>query len=333
MIVSSRSDAAQISSTLMSPRAVSICASMPTRDWRPVDFSIWVSSMSSACTSRRRLHLGQHQLVEAFTRALDDLDHVAVRPLGVPRVHAHAQDGLAPVERVDRVDDLLAGGRLLHRRDRVFEVEEHHVGAETGRLAHHLLARAGNRQAGAAGQVAGAFRHACQGKAPADDRSNRGSLGSTEALRSHSVAALASSYPTARVFRAPGGSDRSMPENELLPTRFHRRDALRLLGGGAGLVVLAACGASSKSSSASTATSTTAATTDTTDGSAFTDTTAANTDASTTSCASPIPDGDRGSVPRRRFERARRLVAGRRRPQGHPAELRLGVGYRGRRAA
>ena len=42
-IVSSRSLAAQISSTLMSPRAVSICASMPTRDWRPVTFSIWVS--------------------------------------------------------------------------------------------------------------------------------------------------------------------------------------------------------------------------------------------------------------------------------------------------
>jgi hypothetical protein len=51
MIVSNRSLAAQISSTLISPRAVSICASIPTRDWRPVVFSICVSSRSRACTS------------------------------------------------------------------------------------------------------------------------------------------------------------------------------------------------------------------------------------------------------------------------------------------
>ena len=86
--------------------------------------------MSSACTSPAVLDLRQHQLVEPLRRALDDLDHVAVRPLGVPHVDAHAQDGVAPVERVDRVDDLAARGRLLERRDRVLEVEEHHVGAE-----------------------------------------------------------------------------------------------------------------------------------------------------------------------------------------------------------
>ena len=103
---------------------------MPTRDWRPVTFSICVSSMSSACTSAAVSTFGQHQLVEPLRRALDDLDHVAVRPLGVPRVHAHAQDGLAPVELLIALTILSRARRLLERRDRVLEVEEHHVGAE-----------------------------------------------------------------------------------------------------------------------------------------------------------------------------------------------------------
>ena len=52
MIVSSRGDAAQISSTLIRPWAVSIWASMPM--WpmgRPAFFSTWVSSRSMATTS------------------------------------------------------------------------------------------------------------------------------------------------------------------------------------------------------------------------------------------------------------------------------------------
>src|SRR5262249_55128082 len=99
------------------------------------------------------------QLVEPFGRAFDHFDHVAVGPLGVPRVHAHAQHRVAPVGLVDGLHDLGARAGLLERRDRVFEVEEHHVGAEVGRLPEHLLAGTGHREARTAGQVAGAFRH------------------------------------------------------------------------------------------------------------------------------------------------------------------------------
>ena len=112
----------------------------------------------------RRLHLGQHQLVESLRRVLDDVDHVAVRPLRVPRVHSHTEDRVTPVELVDRLDDVVAGGFLLERRDGVLEVEEHHVGTQTGRLAQHLLAGAGHGEAGATGQVAGSFGHAGEGR-------------------------------------------------------------------------------------------------------------------------------------------------------------------------
>ena len=110
----------------------------------------------------RRLHL-RHDLVETLGRVLDDVDHVAIRPLRVPRAGAHAEHGVAPVEVVDGLDDLVAGGFLLERGDGVLEVEEDHVGAEVRRLAHHLLAGAGDRQAGTAGQVARALGHGPKG--------------------------------------------------------------------------------------------------------------------------------------------------------------------------
>ena len=103
MIVSSRSLAAQISSTLMRPCAVSICASMPTRDCAPGDLLDLGEQHVERLDLGGRLHLGQHELVEPLGRAFDDVDDVAVRPLGVPRVDPHAQDRVAPVELVDRV--------------------------------------------------------------------------------------------------------------------------------------------------------------------------------------------------------------------------------------
>ncbi len=49
--VSTRGDACAIASMLMRPLAFSICASMPIRPTsNPLDFSIWVSSRSSATT-------------------------------------------------------------------------------------------------------------------------------------------------------------------------------------------------------------------------------------------------------------------------------------------
>jgi len=80
-------------------------------------------------------------IVEALARVLDDVDDIAVRPLGVPRVHAHAQDGVAPVLLVDRAHDLLPRRVLLERGHAVLQVEEDLVGAEPRRLAEHLLAR------------------------------------------------------------------------------------------------------------------------------------------------------------------------------------------------
>ena len=99
MIVSSRSLAAQISSTLMSPRAVSICASMPT--WRLAAgdlLDLGEQQVERDHVGRASRTFGSISSSSRSDRVADDLDHVAVRPLRVPRVHAHAQDALAEVE-------------------------------------------------------------------------------------------------------------------------------------------------------------------------------------------------------------------------------------------
>jgi hypothetical protein len=58
-MVSSRGEAAAISSTFTSPRAFSIWASMPIRPAsKPIVFSIWVSSRSSAVTCPASATLG-----------------------------------------------------------------------------------------------------------------------------------------------------------------------------------------------------------------------------------------------------------------------------------
>ena len=161
MIVSSRGDAAQISSTLMRPRAVSIWASMPM--WptgRPACCSTCASSMSRATTCAADSTFGQHDLVEARPGVADHLDHVEGGPLRRPVVDPDAQDLVAPLLAADGRRHLAPGRLLLLRRHGVLEVEEHHVGGDAGALAEHLLAGAGDGQAGPAGQVAGALGHA-----------------------------------------------------------------------------------------------------------------------------------------------------------------------------
>ena len=80
MIVSIRGLANAMSLTLIRPCAVSICASMPIRPTsRPLAFSIWVSSMSSALTCAASCDLRQHDAVELGAGAADDLEHVAGR--------------------------------------------------------------------------------------------------------------------------------------------------------------------------------------------------------------------------------------------------------------
>ena len=154
MIVSSRGDAAQISSTLMRPRAVSIWASMPM--WptgRPALRLDLGEQQVEGDDLGRGLHLRQHDLVEALAGVADDLDHVERGPLRVPGVDADAEDLVAPVLVLDGVDDLGASRLLLQRRHGVLEVEEHHVGGDRRALGQHLLAGAGDGEAGAAGQV------------------------------------------------------------------------------------------------------------------------------------------------------------------------------------
>ena len=97
MIVSTRGEAAAMASTLISPSAFSICASMPIRpDLEPVAFSIWVSSRSSATTCSAVCTFGSMIAVEVRPGTLDDLDHVAIGPLRGPVVDPHGADLVAP---------------------------------------------------------------------------------------------------------------------------------------------------------------------------------------------------------------------------------------------
>ncbi len=101
----------------------------------------------------RRLHLGQHHGVELLTGAFDDVDQVAVVEGRVGSVDA-VDDRLlragGPVVLVERADHFAARLGLGAARDGVLEVEEDLVGGERRRLGEELLARAGNRMAGAA---------------------------------------------------------------------------------------------------------------------------------------------------------------------------------------
>ena len=160
MMVSRRGEAAQMSSTLMSPRVVSIWASMPM--WptgRPLFFSTWVNRRSSATTSAARLHLGEHDLVETLAGVADDFDHVAVGPLRVPGIDAHAQHPVVPCLLADGVDHLGPSRFLFERGDGVLEVEERHVGGDGGRLLEEALVRPGCGEAGSAGKVPAACGH------------------------------------------------------------------------------------------------------------------------------------------------------------------------------
>ena len=160
MIVSSRGEAAQISSTLMRPRAVSICASIPMWPTGRPDVLLHLGQQEvEGDDLGRRLDLGQHDLVQALAGVAHHLDDVAVGPLGVPGVDPDAEHPLVPGQVLDGVDHLGPGALLLERRHGVLEVEEGHVGRDGGRLGQELLVRAGRGQAGAAGQVTRACGH------------------------------------------------------------------------------------------------------------------------------------------------------------------------------
>ena len=160
MIVSSRGDAAQISSTLISPRCrldLRLDPDVPDRQAR------LLLHLGQQQVERHdlggRLHLGQHDLVEALPGVAHDLDHVAVGPLGVPCVDVDAQHAVVPGQVLDGVDDLGPGALLLQRRDRVLEVEE--ASCRPGRLGPWPGTSRSIRgwKAGTAGQVTRACGH------------------------------------------------------------------------------------------------------------------------------------------------------------------------------
>ena len=106
----------------------------------------------------RRQHLGHHDRVEMLAGTFDHFDDVLEGVLGGEVVDAHAARLARPVERLQALDDLLAGIALLAGSDGVFEVEEDVIGLRLRRLLDHLLAGAGRRKldaAGAAGLTVG----------------------------------------------------------------------------------------------------------------------------------------------------------------------------------
>ena len=115
MMVSRRGDAAQISSTLISPPVVSIWASIPMWPTGSPQLRLDLGHQEVEGDHLGRVcDLGQHELVESLAGVRDDVDDVAVGPLGVPGVDPNAEHPVVPGEVLDRVGHL-GPGRLLLR--------------------------------------------------------------------------------------------------------------------------------------------------------------------------------------------------------------------------
>jgi hypothetical protein len=82
--------------------------------------------------------------VEITTRPFDYGNDILISIMGIKVVDAHAAYAAAPVERIQRVNDLAAGRNLRGRSDGILQVEEHMVNAERCGLCHHLVAGPGN---------------------------------------------------------------------------------------------------------------------------------------------------------------------------------------------
>ncbi len=82
--------------------------------------------------------------VEDLAPSLDDVDDVAVAPVGVEAVDPDADRGPGPVVGTERLDHVRARLLLVVGRDRVLEVEEHQVGAERRGLLHRPEVRPGD---------------------------------------------------------------------------------------------------------------------------------------------------------------------------------------------
>ena len=87
--------------------------------------------------------------VELRARLLDDVDDVAIAPVGVEPVDAERDGAGRPVEVAERGDDALAGILLVGGGHGVLEVEHDDVGAEAGGLGEHAGVAAGHGELGA----------------------------------------------------------------------------------------------------------------------------------------------------------------------------------------
>mmetsp|Transcript_26213 Transcript_26213/g.78153 ORF Transcript_26213/g.78153 Transcript_26213/m.78153 type:complete len:261 (+) Transcript_26213:634-1416(+) len=85
--------------------------------------------------------LGNHHEVQALTGLLDDVNDVTVHEHRVKAVDAHGHGLLAPVDLVERLDDVLAGNLLLIRGHGVLEVQEDDVRRALDGLLEELRAR------------------------------------------------------------------------------------------------------------------------------------------------------------------------------------------------
>ncbi len=110
--------------------AVSISASRPTRVVQPLATSIWLTMHLDRVEVGRHADLRDQDRVELVAGLLHDVDDVAVHVVGVEAVdaHRHGLAGAAPVDVVERLDDVLARLLLVGRRHGVLAVEEDEVG-------------------------------------------------------------------------------------------------------------------------------------------------------------------------------------------------------------
>ena len=137
------------------PSAVSISASRPIAGRQALGDLDLADEALDDVEVGRHADLGHEDRVELGAGLLHDVDDVAVHVVRVEAVdaHRHGLAGAAPVEVVQRLDDVLARLLLVGRRDGVLDVEEDEVGGAGERLLDHV--RVGTRNGQLAALQAG----------------------------------------------------------------------------------------------------------------------------------------------------------------------------------
>src|SRR3954469_14202718 len=90
--------------------------------------------------------LGDHDQVDPLARVLHHVHDIAIHIVSVETVDANGQGLVAPIDIVDRFDDVLARLRLVVGCHRILKVQEYDVGGRFRRFLEQLRAAAGYRQ-------------------------------------------------------------------------------------------------------------------------------------------------------------------------------------------